>query len=120
MTCVIVGTAEAAAFPGPGDEPWVFASRWSGDPILVASHPSLAGALARFDFGWVIPRFVKYRRLRAEVPGISVMRRFVALIRPLFFQVITGKLLLRPGMTTLHMLVVRLAAVVVFESPRAR
>ncbi|WP_372659437.1 cysteine peptidase family C39 domain-containing protein, partial [Hydrogenophaga sp.] len=51
------------AAPGrPTIEPVeVFASQWSGELILISSHASTVGALAKFDFSWFVPSLVKYR-----------------------------------------------------------
>jgi subfamily B ATP-binding cassette protein HlyB/CyaB len=94
----------------------VFASRWTGQLILVASRASLTGELARFDFSWFIPAMVKYRRLLGEVMLISLMLQLFALVSPLFFQVVMDKVLVHKGLATLDVLVIGLVAVVVFES----
>lgn len=94
----------------------VFAARWSGQMILIASRASLAGELARFDFSWFIPALVKYRRLLGEVLLISFMLQLMGLVSPLFFQVVMDKVLVHKGMTTLDVLVIGLVVVVVFES----
>jgi ATP-binding cassette, subfamily B, bacterial HlyB/CyaB len=94
----------------------VFARQWTGQLILIASHASLAGELAKFDFSWFIPALVKYRKLLGEVLLISFMLQLFALVSPLFFQVVMDKVLVHRGMATLDVLVIGLVAVVVFES----
>lgn len=94
----------------------VFASRWTGDLILITSRASLAGELARFDFSWFIPSLVKYRRLFGEVIAIGLFLQLFALVSPLFFQVVMDKVLVHRGLTTLDVLVIGLVVVVVFES----
>ena len=93
-----------------------FAARWSGDLILVASRAGVSGELARFDFSWFVPSLVKYRRLFGEVLVVSLFLQLFALISPLFFQVVMDKVLVHRGLTTLDVLVVGLAVIVVFES----
>ena len=101
----------------PAIEPLeVFVARWTGELILIASHASLAGELARFDFSWFVPSLVKYRRLLGEVLLISVFLQLFALVSPLFFQVVMDKVLVHRGLTTLDVLVIGLVIVVVFES----
>ena len=108
------GSGQAA---GPRIEPLeVFASRWSGQLILVTSRASVAGALARFDFSWFVPALVRYRRLLGEVLLVSFMLQLFALVSPLFFQVVMDKVLVHKAMTTLDVLVAGLLVVVVFES----
>jgi len=93
-----------------------FAERWTGELILFTSRASLAGELARFDFSWFIPSLVKYRRLFGEVLVVSLFLQLFALVSPLFFQVVMDKVLVHRGLTTLDVLVIGLAVVVVFES----
>lgn len=94
----------------------VFATQWTGELILVTSHASLAGELAKFDFSWFVPALVKYRKLLGEVLLISFMLQLFALVSPLFFQVVMDKVLVHRGLTTLDVLVIGLVVVVVFES----
>lgn len=93
-----------------------FARQWSGELILLTSRASLAGALAKFDFSWFVPSLVKYRRLLGEVLAISLMLQLLALVSPLFFQVVMDKVLVHRGLTTLDVLLVGLVVVVLFES----
>ncbi len=94
----------------------VFESQWTGELILITSRASLAGDVARFDFSWFIPSLVKYRRLFGEVLVVSLFLQLLALVSPLFFQVVMDKVLVHHGLTTLDVLVVGLLVVVVFES----
>jgi len=93
-----------------------FARRWRGELILITSRASLAAEFARFDFSWFIPSLVKHRRLLGEVLLISFMLQLLALVSPLFFQVVMDKVLVHRGLTTLDVLVLGLLVVVVFES----
>ncbi|MDT8992669.1 type I secretion system permease/ATPase [Curvibacter sp. APW13] len=93
-----------------------FAEIWSSELILITSRATLAGAMAKFDFTWFIPALVKYRKLIGEVLLISFMLQLVALISPLFFQVVMDKVLVHQGISTLNVLVIGLVVVVIFES----
>ncbi len=94
----------------------VFATRWTGELILITSRASLTGALARFDFSWFVPALVKYRSLFGEVLLVSLFLQLFALVSPLFFQVVMDKVLVHHGLTTLDVLVIGLVVVTVFES----
>jgi len=89
--------------------------RWSGELILFTSRASLAGEMAKFDFTWFIPAVVKYRRLLLEVLSVSLALQLFALITPLFFQVVMDKVLVHRGYTTLDVISIAFAVVVVFE-----
>ncbi len=93
-----------------------FANQWAGELILVTSHATLAGELARFDFSWFVPSLVRHRKLLGEVLLVSAFLQLFALVSPLFFQVVMDKVLVHRGMNTLHVLVVGLVAVMLFES----
>jgi subfamily B ATP-binding cassette protein HlyB/CyaB len=95
-------------------EEW--ARRWSGDLILVASRASLAGELARFDFTWFIPAIVKYRRLLTETLVVSCVLQLLALATPLFFQVVTDKVLVHRALSTLDVIAIGLLVVSVFDA----
>nr|WP_051318815.1 type I secretion system permease/ATPase [Chitinimonas koreensis] len=92
-----------------------FAERCSGRVLLFASRASLAGQLARFDFSWFIPAVVKYRKLLGEVLFVSFMLQLLALLTPLFFQVVMDKVLVHRGFSTLDVIAVGLLVVSVFE-----
>jgi subfamily B ATP-binding cassette protein HlyB/CyaB len=93
-----------------------FAGQWAGELILVTSRATLAGELARFDFSWFVPSLVRHRKLLGEVLLVSAFLQLFALVSPLFFQVVMDKVLVHRGMNTLHVLVVGLVAVMLFES----
>ncbi|MFP3589615.1 type I secretion system permease/ATPase, partial [Paraburkholderia sp. SIMBA_055] len=78
--------------------------RWSGELILVRSDAQLPLGLSRFDFTWFIPALVKYRRLFGEVLVVSLVIQILALLTPLFFQVVMDKVLVHRGLTTLDVI----------------
>lgn len=90
-------------------------TRWNGRVLLFASRASLAGELARFDFTWFIPAVVKYRKLLGEVLFVSFVLQLLALLTPLFFQVVMDKVLVHRGFSTLDVIAVGLLVVSIFE-----
>jgi ATP-binding cassette, subfamily B, bacterial HlyB/CyaB len=90
-------------------------TRWHGDLILIASRASMLGDLAKFDFTWFIPILVKYRRLLCEVLVASLFIQILALITPLFFQVVMDKVLVHHGLATLDVICIGLIVVVAFD-----
>ncbi|MEC7118314.1 MAG: type I secretion system permease/ATPase [Pseudomonadota bacterium] len=90
-------------------------AQWNGRMILLNSKASLAQELGRFDFTWFIPAIVKYRKLIIEVMIVSFFIQLLALVTPLFFQVIMDKVLVHRGLTTLDVLAIGLGAVIIFE-----
>ncbi|NFV79225.1 type I secretion system permease/ATPase [Magnetospirillum aberrantis] len=92
-----------------------FEARWDGRLVLVATRAQLAALGAKFDLTWFIPAVVKYRRLFGEVLVASFFLQLFGLVSPLFFQVITDKVLVHRALTSLDVLVFALIAVSLFE-----
>ncbi|MBI5329535.1 MAG: type I secretion system permease/ATPase [Betaproteobacteria bacterium] len=88
---------------------------WSGELILIASRASLAAEMAKFDFTWFVPAVVKYRRLLGEVLLISFVLQLLALVTPLFFQVVMDKVLVHRGLSTLDVIAIGLTVASLFE-----
>ncbi|WP_153099067.1 type I secretion system permease/ATPase [Paraburkholderia hayleyella] len=92
-----------------------FWQRCQGNLILFASHASMRKTLAKFDFSWFIPALMKYRRLLTEVLVVSFFIQVLALVTPLFFQVVMDKVLVHRGLTTLDVIAVGLCLVMLFD-----
>ncbi|WDE02306.1 peptidase domain-containing ABC transporter [Thalassomonas actiniarum] len=82
---------------------------WGGEVI------TLAGPAMRFDVSWFIPEFIRHRKLFSQVILFSLMLQLLALVTPLFFQVVMDKVLVHQALATLDVLVVVLVAVGIFE-----
>lgn len=105
----------------PGEPPRVlsgeiFLSQWSGELLLLTSKASLAGEMARFDFTWFIPAVIKYRHLLGEVLIASLTLQLLALVTPLFFQVVMDKVLVNHAMQTLNVIAAGLLGATIFEA----
>ena len=84
---------------------------WSGEVVLVAKRDRLPGEAARFGLRWFIPVIKRFSKVLAEVLVLSVFIQLVALVSPLFFQVVIDKVLVHRGLTTLQVLVIGLLIV---------
>ncbi|EJO8413779.1 enterohemolysin T1SS ABC transporter permease/ATPase EhxB, partial [Escherichia coli] len=62
-----------------------------------------------------IPSVVKYRRILLEVLTVSAFIQFLALITPLFFQVVMDKVLVHRGFSTLNIITIAFIIVILFE-----
>jgi subfamily B ATP-binding cassette protein HlyB/CyaB len=92
-----------------------FEPRWTGSVVLVTKRALLSGISGKFDLSWFIPALIKYRRQFAEVIVASFFLQILALVTPLFFQVIIDKVLVHNGLTTLDVLAIGLLMVAAFE-----
>ena len=88
-----------------------FEQRWSERLILLTTRTGAASVMRRFDFSWFIPEIVRYRRSFGEILLVSLFVQVIALVTPVFFQLVIDKVLVHHGLSTLYVLVIGLAAV---------
>lgn len=81
--------------------------QWGGI-VLYCRH-------SRFDIRWFIPVLLRHRKSLVQVLVLSMLLQFLALISPLFFQVIMDKVLVHHALTTLDVLIIVLLVVGVYE-----
>lgn len=70
---------------------------------------------ARFDITWFIPEFLQHKRVLSEIFLFSFVLQILALISPLFFQVVMDKVLVHQAWSTLDVLVFGLLVTGVVE-----
>jgi len=92
-----------------------FIAAWTGELILFSKRSLLPRLNGGFDLSWFIAALNKYRRLLGEVLIASFVLQLLALVTPLFFQVVIDKVLAHQGLTTLNVLAIGLLVVSVFE-----
>ncbi len=91
-------------------------SSGKADLLLMTSRERIAGEKRAFDISWFIPALVKYRRALRDVLIGSFFLQLVGLASPIFFQLVIDKVLVNQAMTTLEVLAIGLATVLVFET----
>ncbi|NVM87524.1 subfamily B ATP-binding cassette protein HlyB/CyaB [Variovorax sp. SG517] len=70
----------------------------------------------RFGLGWFIPILWRYRKPLGQVLLGAFLLQLVALTTPLFSQVIIDKVLMHKSLSTLHVLGIGMAGLIVFEA----
>ncbi|MGE4799774.1 peptidase domain-containing ABC transporter [Yersinia hibernica] len=80
---------------------------WGG-VVLYCRH-------SRFDIRWFIPVLFRHRKSLFQVLVLSMLLQFLALISPLFFQVIMDKVLVHNALATLDVLIIVLLVVGIYE-----
>jgi subfamily B ATP-binding cassette protein HlyB/CyaB len=93
-----------------------FEAAWSGRVVLMARRAGLGDLARRFDVSWFLQAMHKYRFILGEVLIASFFLQLFALATPFFFQIVTDKVLVHRGLTTLDVLVLGLITVSVFET----
>lgn len=100
-------------------EIWTFAElreRFAGRLLLMTARDKVAGEARAFDISWFIPALVKYRKPLRDVLIASFFVQLMALVSPIFFQVVIDKVLVHHSLTTLDVLVFGLAVVLTWET----
>ncbi|MBE8565108.1 type I secretion system permease/ATPase [Vibrio sp. OPT20] len=72
-------------------------------------------AQSRFDITWFIPEFLKHKKILGEIFLFSFVLQILALISPLFFQVVMDKVLIHQAWSTLDVLVIGLVITGIVE-----
>jgi subfamily B ATP-binding cassette protein HlyB/CyaB len=70
----------------------------------------------RFGLGWFVPVLWRYRKPLGQVLLGAFLLQLVALTTPLFSQVIIDKVLMHKSLSTLHVLGIGMAGLIVFEA----
>jgi ATP-binding cassette, subfamily B, bacterial HlyB/CyaB len=115
-----VNAEKALIFPAGSQAPLTvaraqFDNDFSGVLVLMTTRERIAGAGRAFDVSWFIPALVRYRHVLRDVLIASFFLQLLALMSPLFFQVVIDKVLVHKGLTTLEVLAVGLLVVSVFD-----
>jgi subfamily B ATP-binding cassette protein HlyB/CyaB len=93
-----------------------FQERFGGRLLLMTARERMAGAARPFDISWFIPALVKYRKPLRDVLIASFFIQLMGLVSPIFFQLIIDKVLVHQSMTTLDVLAIGLAVVLIWET----
>jgi ATP-binding cassette, subfamily B, bacterial HlyB/CyaB len=83
-------------------------------PLRLGSQPG--GSLPRFGLAWFVPMLWRYRKPLGQVLLGAFLLQLVALTTPLFSQVIIDKVLMHKSLSTLHVLGIGMAGLIVFEA----
>ena len=114
-------TPRALVQRGESDRPEVWTAedcqeRFGNRLLLMTAREQMAGAARPFDISWFIPALVKYRRALRDVLIASFFLQLMGLVSPIFFQLVIDKVLVHQSVTTLDVLALGLAVVLVWET----
>ncbi|MDH5939810.1 type I secretion system permease/ATPase [Vibrio splendidus] len=84
-------------------------SQWTGNTIVISQQQN------KFDIRWFLPEFLKHKKLLTGVLFFSLLLQLLALISPLFFQVVMDKVLIHSSLSTLDVLAAVLVIVGIYE-----
>jgi subfamily B ATP-binding cassette protein HlyB/CyaB len=92
-----------------------FDASFTGTLLLMTTRDRVAGSKRAFDISWFIPALVRYRHILRDVLLASLFLQLLALLSPLFFQIVIDKVLVHKGLTTLEVLAIGLLIVFTFD-----
>lgn len=92
-----------------------FASRWTGEVILIARRFTLERIKQKFGLVWFAPQVLRYRSQLLWVLGLSLILQMLGLATPLFTQVIIDKVLVHRSLSTLDILVLGMLGLTLFQ-----
>ena len=90
--------------------------RLAGRLLLMTTREQMTGVSRPFDISWFIPALVKYRGALRDVLIGSFFLQLMGLVSPIFFQLVIDKVLVHQSLTTLDVLAIGLATVLLFET----
>jgi ATP-binding cassette subfamily B protein len=93
-----------------------FESECTGSAYLVKKVYSMLDENQPFGLRWFIPEFVKLKGLFGQIALAVLMISGIALITPLFFQIVVDKVLTNNSYTTLNVLGVGIMLALLFNS----
>lgn len=90
-------------------------ARSSGRLLLVTKRVGLSDLGREFNLSWFGSAILRYQRMFTEVLIASFFIQLLALVTPMFFQVVIDKVLVHRGLSTLDVLMLGLGVVMLFE-----
>lgn len=88
----------------------------AGTGLLVKRVYKLADEEQPFGLRWFIPEFIKLRGLFGQIAMAVLMINAIALITPLFFQIVVDKVLVNRTYQTLNVLGIGIVAAIMFNA----
>ncbi len=83
--------------------------------MILCKHKEITLRKMTFGLKWFIPTIIKYKKPLIDVLLAAFALQIIGLASPLVMQVIIDKVLMHKGFTTLKVLMIGLAVIVVFE-----
>ncbi len=93
-----------------------FEETFSGQFILIKKEYSIRDENQPFGLTWFIPEFLRQKQLFIEITLAVLAISAIALITPLFFQIVVDKILVHHSATTLNVLGVGIIVVLLFNA----
>ena len=93
-----------------------FENQWKGDAIFLKRQYSLLDSNQPFSLKWFIPEIFKQRTAFTDVAVAALFIHLIALVVPLFFQIVIDKVLVNYALSTLQVLTVGIVIALIFDA----
>ena len=93
-----------------------FEGRWRGEAIFAKRKYSLLDSNQPFSLRWFIPEILKQRTAFTDVAVAALFIPLIALVVPLFFQIVIDKVLVNYALSTLQVLTVGIIVALSFDA----
>jgi len=93
-----------------------FENAWKGEVILSKRVFSLLDTKQPFSLKWFVPEMFKQRTAFVDVAIAALFIHLIALVVPLYFQIVIDKVLVNYAIQTLHVLTVGIATALIFDA----
>jgi subfamily B ATP-binding cassette protein HlyB/CyaB len=109
---------EALLFEGGKKEPFVLKfgefEEQMGSRLIVLKHKILSDQV-KFGFAWFYNQILHYKKIAGEILIASFVIQLFGLVTPLFTQVVLDKVLVHHSISTLNVIAVAFAVVIIFD-----
>ena len=93
-----------------------FEKSWKGEVILAKRTFSLLDSKQPFSLKWFIPEMFRQRTAFVDVAVAALFIHLIALVVPLYFQIVIDKVLVNYAVQTLHVLTVGIVLALTFDA----
>jgi ATP-binding cassette, subfamily B, bacterial HlyB/CyaB len=93
-----------------------FCASWKGEVILVKRSRRASNEPRHFGFHWFVPELFRERRLFVDVAIAALLLYALALVVPIFFQLVIDKVLVHHSFITLYVLAAGVVIALVFDA----
>jgi len=93
-----------------------FEGSWDGEVILAKKKKSLLDKKQKFSLRWFIPEVVREWRSFLNVGLAAIFIHLIALVVPLYFQIVIDKVLVNYAQSTLQVLTIGISIALIFDA----
>ena len=93
-----------------------FEKSWKGEVILAKKKTALLDTKQKFSLRWFLPEVFKQRTAFIDVAIAALFIHLIALVVPLFFQIVIDKVLINYARATLQVLTVGICFALIFDA----